>query len=782
MHAFFVWHKSIRRLRERHQAGPYRRTILGAERLEGRQLLTASDGLLPLPHVVDCASQPFPSASLHACEEAMTPFVLSEMRSASSGDYRIDDLCSGYKWGASTMTFSFYAGGTYYGSESSPTPVSEAVKANVRHILNDIISPLINITFTEVTDTPTSYGVLRYLCSYASDYGYAYYPMGADTNNGSQYDVNGDVVLNPSNDIVGNDFNAKNNSFQSGPGSHGFSALIHETCHALGLKHPFESPSLPRAEENLGNTVMTYNFKGSEPATPMAYDVLALQYLYGVKTTTRANDTTYTFTAADNFSPGSGANGASTSPFARMKNTLWDAGGIDTVDLSSLTGGYRIDIQPGGWITNTSAYNGITYDSTYKTTDYGTRIPLTGTTIENVVASLSADTIYLNAAANTVSGYAPATSTGADVIYNSDQSDTLDLRLFKRTDVAQSQSGQDLVLALGGASTVTVKNYYAVADGSRILLRYKSEVVATITANRTALKAGESATITFSLSTSATNFTAGDVTVTGGVLSNFAGSGGSYTATFTPTPNFTGTATVTVAAGVYTDGAGTPNVQGSLQLPVDTAPPTLSLTRNGTGKVTTGSTATITFTLSEPSTTFTAANVTVAGGSISGFSGSGGSYTAVFTPAADYKGTASIAVARGAFTDAAGNANLTATPLLIAADTIPIPIEATSPGFGSSAANAVRIAGELGSLRIVFNVPVTGLTLSAIRLRLNNRSVSLSSARIVGSGTNYTLLLPQGVTARPGVYVVEIVSPNIVSDYARMTSVSKIYWTNQPRR
>jgi hypothetical protein len=56
----------------------------------------------------------------------------------ATGDYRIDALLSGYKWGTSTVTYSFYSntvwGGQYYGSEA-PSEVSDAVKTNVRAIM-----------------------------------------------------------------------------------------------------------------------------------------------------------------------------------------------------------------------------------------------------------------------------------------------------------------------------------------------------------------------------------------------------------------------------------------------------------------------------------------------------------------------------------------------------------------------------------------------------------------------------------------------------------------------
>ncbi|MEN9774134.1 MAG: hypothetical protein RL322_1204, partial [Pseudomonadota bacterium] len=68
-------------------------------------------------------------------------------------------------------------------------------------------------------------------------------------------------------------------------------------------------------------------------------------------------------------------------------------------------------------------------------------------------------------------------------------------------------------------------------------------------------------------------------------------------------------------------------------------------------------TALVTFTLTEPSTDFSLDDVSVSGGTLSNFSGSGAVYTATFAPSRDSTTAASISVPSGAFTDLAGNAN-----------------------------------------------------------------------------------------------------------------------------
>lgn len=84
-----------------------------------------------------------------------------------------------------------------------------------------------------------------------------------------------------------------------------------------------------------------------------------------------------------------------------------------------------------------------------------------------------------------------------------------------------------------------------------------------ISTNDSALTVGETATISFTLSESSTNFVVGDVTVSDGALSSFTGSGTAYTALFTPTTNSTTNGVVSVISTKFTDAAGNNNADGS---------------------------------------------------------------------------------------------------------------------------------------------------------------------------------------------------------------------------
>ena len=84
----------------------------------------------------------------------------------------------------------------------------------------------------------------------------------------------------------------------------------------------------------------------------------------------------------------------------------------------------------------------------------------------------------------------------------------------------------------------------------------------TLSTDLRSLKAGQAATVTFTLSEASADFAASDVTVSGGILSNFKGTGSSYSAIFTPTINSEVATQVTVASGTFSDAAGNKNGDG----------------------------------------------------------------------------------------------------------------------------------------------------------------------------------------------------------------------------
>ena len=126
--------------------------------------------------------------------------------------------------------------------------------------------------------------------------------------------------------------------------------------------------------------------------------------------------------------------------------------------------------------------------------------------------------------------------------------------------------------------------------------------------------AGNSVTVNFTFSEAVTGFDASDVVVTNGVLNNFSKSSDTlYTASFQPNGGVDGTASISVAAGTFTDTASNASTAAaSLSLPLRTLQPGNSggttFTEPGTG-----TTSSINVRFSEPIFEKTA------GASISGF-------------------------------------------------------------------------------------------------------------------------------------------------------------------
>ena len=290
-------------------------------------------------------------------------------------------------------------------------------------------------------------------------------------------------------------------------------------------------------------------------------------------------------------------------------------------------------------------------------------------------------------------------------------------------------------------------------------------VVPTISlaSNRSALRAGETAVVTFSLSKPSSNFTADDVAVTGGTLSDFTGSGTIYSAIFTPAAPFTGTGTIGVAAGAFTDAAGNPNPPASVSpaLAIDTVLPSVAI---ATSRPVLRSlrTATLTFTLSEPSSTFTAADVVVTGGTLSDFTGSGTTYTATFTPPANTTGTGTVAIAAGSFTDAAGNPNLAGalSPAMV--------IDTVVPTISIAASRTTLKAGETAVVSFALSKPSTSFTVDDVVVT----GGALSG--FTGSGTSYTATftpfagstLPGTVTVAEKMFFDSVNNPNTAGSLA----------------
>ena len=239
-------------------------------------------------------------------------------------------------------------------------------------------------------------------------------------------------------------------------GGMGYSTIVHELGHAIGLDHPHDAAELfPGVERgnafgDLGDnnqnqaiwTIMSYN-RGwnGQPATsnafghaggPMAFDIAAVQRLYGANMTTRTGSDTYAL------------------PQANVSGTfwscIWDAGGNDTISNANGTTASTINLQAapltganaGGYV---SWVGGIAGGFTIAN----------GVVIENAIGGKAGDTITGNDAANVLEGGA-----GGDVIDGKLGNDT----------ASYANSVDGVVIDLRRASLETTNsNYLAPAGG-----------------------------------------------------------------------------------------------------------------------------------------------------------------------------------------------------------------------------------------------------------------------------------------------------------------------------
>lgn len=201
-------------------------------------------------------------------------------------------------------------------------------------------------------------------------------------------------------------------------GSFNYLSLLHEVGHSLGLKHPFEGfYKLPADQDERSFSVMSYedpqavlwvdvkaNSDGSHtwtanpvrPSTPMVGDMLAIQYLYGANTTYRTGDDVYTF-----------------DPQRPFFQTLWDAGGVDTLSAAGFSEPCRIDLNEGAYSSlrmrsNWSQYSHLKWNSTpdlqrqYDGTD---NLALAwGTVIERAIGGRGDDELIGNSRDNVLQG------------------------------------------------------------------------------------------------------------------------------------------------------------------------------------------------------------------------------------------------------------------------------------------------------------------------------------------------------------------------------------------
>ena len=312
---------------------------------------------------------------------------------ATLGGIEAGALVEGHRWqgtagadGRVTVTYSFIGQSSEFtlgdAFASSAQALGTADRALVRQALA-AIEAVAAVHFVEVADTGADGSLLRYGYSQRPNdlgfAGYTFYP--------SDYQQAGDVWLGDAQAAGLWDFYRPN-------------LVLHETLHALGLKHPFDGVrTLAAADDVIPNTVMSYSvlpgtshgMLSAYPTEPMVADVQALQLLYGAASH-EAGDTAYRLDEA---------------AWRTGFHVIWDSGGTDVLDAHAVAGSVSLDLAAGGRsdigvaVTATASLA----DGTAVTGVYRQTLAIAqGAVIEHAVGGAYADVLKGNDAGNALVG------------------------------------------------------------------------------------------------------------------------------------------------------------------------------------------------------------------------------------------------------------------------------------------------------------------------------------------------------------------------------------------
>jgi hypothetical protein len=279
----------------------------------------------------------------------------------------------------------------------------------------------------------------------------------------------------------GNIYLAYKTSYNYQKGSYYYDVMIHEMGHAIGLAHPHDNggnSGVMAGVTSAFGDFGTYN-ANMQPITAMSYndldspflpdtvqstgfmgtmgplDIEALQYMYGANTTYNSTNTVYTF-------PNTNSN--------KYWQTIYDTGGIDTVDASQATSNTIINLE-NSTLANNTQYAGVKFS--YNQFG-GLTIAKNSTPIENVIGSGFNDEITGNSQNNEIN----LVSGGDDYVDGKAGYDTVLLQNVNYEDVSLT-----LNETTGVVKIVNKSDEITIVNCEKIIFKNKTIIISEINNN-----------------------------------------------------------------------------------------------------------------------------------------------------------------------------------------------------------------------------------------------------------------------------------------------------------